>query len=184
VPAATVLHLFGEPCRYLAGRLWGQMNSLMSLGVAEMSSTNRGTVSAEEDLRLFGPDDLIVALTVGLHYSRLDPYAVRMSFDTGIGEPVEWAFSRDLLAAALHAPEGIGDVRAWPSAASGTGTGTGTGEKILTIVLGPPDGYARFEASAARIEAFLARTYALVPVGQEAACLDLDAEIAELLNQA
>jgi hypothetical protein len=158
------------------------MNSLMSLGVAEMSRTNRGTVSAEEDLRLFGPDDLIVALTVGLHYSRLDPYAVRMSFGTGIGEPVEWAFSRDLLAAALHAREGIGDVRAWPSAASGTGTGTG--EKILTIVLGPPDGFARFEASAARIEAFLARTYALVPVGQEAACLDLDAEIAELLNQA
>lgn len=162
------------------------MTSPMSLGVAEMSSTSRGTVFARQSVRLVGPDDVIVPLTADLNYSSQDPYAVRMSFDAGLGEPVEWFLGRDLLAAALHAPEGIGDVRAWPSAApaASPGNGAGTGEKILNIVLGSPDGYARFEAGAAGIEAFLARTYELVPGGQEPACLNLDAELTELLGQA
>lgn len=150
-----------------------------------MSSTSHSTVSAEQDLLLIGPDDLIVPLTAGLQYSRHDPYAVRMSLDAGRDEPVEWRLSRDLLAAALHAREGIGDVRAWPSPAPAAPVqSAGTGEKILNIELGPPDGYARFEASAAEIEAFLARTYELVPDGQESAFLNLDAELTELLSQA
>lgn len=158
----------------------------MSLEVAEMNSINRGTVSAGQELRLVGPDQMIVPLTARLHYSRQDPYAVKVSIDAGRDEPVEWVFGRDLLAAALDAPEGIGDVRAWPSAEpSARAEGeAGTAEKILTIVLGPPSGYARFEASAAGIEAFLTRTYELVPGGHEPACLDLDAELAELLGQA
>jgi hypothetical protein len=162
------------------------MNSAMSLGVAEMDSINHGTVSAEQDLLLVGPNGVIVPLTAGMHYSSQDPYAVRLSFDAGMGEPVEWAFGRDLLAAALHAPEGIGDVRAWPSAASAASAenGAGAGEKILNIVLGPPTGYARFETNAAGIEAFLARTYELVPSGQEPACINFDAELIELLSQA
>lgn len=151
-----------------------------------MSSINRGTVSAEQELRLVGPDQMIVPLTAGLHYSSQDPYAVRLSFDAGREEPVEWTFGRDLLAAALHGPEGIGDVRGWPSAASADSVrnGADAGEKILNIVLGPPTGYARFETSADGIEAFLARTYELVPGGQEPGCLSLDAELAELLSQA
>ncbi len=143
-----------------------------------MSSSNRGTVSAGQDFRLIGPDGVIVALKVGLHYGSQDPYAVGMSFDAGTGEPVEWAVSRDLLAAALHTREGIGDVRAWPSVSSADG------KKTLNIVLGPPGGSARFEASAAGIEAFLARTFELVPGGQESDCLGLEAELAELLSQA
>jgi hypothetical protein len=141
-----------------------------------MGSINRDTVSARQDLRLVGPGHVIVPLTAGLSYSRQDPYAVRMSLDVSLDEPVVWAFDRDLLAAALHAPAGIGEVRAWPSAKDQ--------EKILNIVLGPPSGRARFEASAAGIEAFLAQTYELVPAGQETACLDIDAELAELLSQA
>jgi hypothetical protein len=152
------------------------MNLPMSLGVAEMSSTSRGMVCAEQDLRLIGPGDVVVPLKAGLRYNREDPYAIRMSFNTGLGEPVEWAFGRDLLAAALLAPEGMGDVRAWPSA--------GAGEKLLNIVLGSSDGYAHFETGAAGIEAFLTRTYELVPSGQEFACLNFDAELAELLSQA
>jgi Streptomyces sporulation and cell division protein, SsgA len=149
----------------------------MSLGVAEMSTTNHGTISAEQDLHLVGPDDAIVPLTADLHYSRQDPYAIMMSLNTGLVEPVVWALDRDLLTAALHAPEGIGDVRAWPSTMP-------YGEKLLNIELGPPSGYARFEASAAGFGAFLARTYELVPAGQESACLNIDAELTELLNQA
>ena len=47
-----------------------------------------------------------------------------------------------------------------------------------------PFGHAQFEASAAGIEAFLAQTYELVPVGQESAYLDFDAELAQLLSEA
>jgi Streptomyces sporulation and cell division protein, SsgA len=150
----------------------------MSLGVAEMSSINRGMVSAGLDLWLVGPDRVMVPLRADLHYSGQDPYAVRMSLDTGTGEPVEWVLGRDLLAAALHGREGIGDVRAWCSAAPGSG------ERILTIVLGPPGGCARFEVGAAGVEAFLAQAFELVPGGQEADWFDLEAELAELLSQA
>jgi len=163
------------------------MTLLESLGVAEMSSINRGTVSAEHDLLLVGPDRVLVPLRAALRYSSQDPYAVTIAFDAGLGEPVEWTFSRELLAAALRGPEGIGDVRVWPSAASADAedrVSAGAGDKILNIVLGPPTGYARFETDAAEIEAYLARTYDLVPVGQETACLDLDAELTELLGQA
>jgi hypothetical protein len=150
-----------------------------------MSSTDRSTVSDGQDLRLIGPE-LTVPLKAALHYSRQDPYAVRMLLDAGRTEPVEWILSRDLLAAALHAPQGLGDVRAWPSTAPAAWAeeADGAGEKILNVELGPPDGYARFEASAAGLGAFLARTYELVPDGQETDFLNLDAELAELLGQA
>jgi hypothetical protein len=158
----------------------------MSLEVAEMSGKEvsgkeEGTISAGQDVWLIGPDDMTVPLTCGLHYSREDPYAVRMSLDSDMGKPVQWFISRDLLAAAMHAPEGIGDVRAWPSPAE---KGASTGRKTLNIELGPPDGYVHLEASAAEVGAFLARTYDLVPGGQEPAFLNLDTELTELLNQA
>jgi hypothetical protein len=150
-----------------------------------MGSINRETASASQHLRLIGPGHVIVPLTADLYYTRQDPYAVKMSFDAGTDEPVVWSFERDLLAAALDAPEGIGDIRAWPSVAPASADeGAPAGEKILNIVLGPPSGCAHFETSAAGIAAFLARTYDLVPAGQESACLDLDAELAELLSQA
>ena len=150
-----------------------------------MSSTDRDMVSARQDLRLIGPGNVTVPLMAGLYYSRQDPYAVRMSFDAAMDEPVIWTFDRDMLAAGLDAPEGIGDIRTWPSAGSVSAeTEAGAGEKILNIVLGPPSGCARFEVDAAAIEAFLTRTYELVPAGQESACLNLDAELTELLSQA
>jgi hypothetical protein len=148
------------------------------LEVAHVSSTEGQTVAAEQVVWLIGPDDLNVPLTAHLRYSSADPYAVRMSFDSGLPKPVEWAFDRDLLAAALHGPEGVGDVRAWPS------PGRTAVDKIMNIVLGNLDGYARFETSAAEIELFLARTFELVPAGQESDGFDIDAELAELLSQA
>jgi hypothetical protein len=157
------------------------MTSPMSLEVAQMSTAEDGTISAGQDLWLIGPDDMTVPLTCGLHYTRKDPYAVRMSLDTGIDKPVQWFISRDLLAAAMFVPEGIGDVRAWPSSAEKAAS---TVIKTLNIELGPPDGYVHFEVSAAGVAAFLARTYELVPGGQEVAFLNLDTELTELLNQA
>src|ERR1700749_4997442 len=104
----------------------------MTLGVAEMSSINRGTISVRQDLRLIGPGGVPVPLIADLYYSSADPYAVTMSLDAGTGEPIDWTFARDLLAAALHAPEGAGDVRAWPcTASSAEATDAGAAEKSL-----------------------------------------------------
>ncbi len=152
-----------------------------------MSSNSRTAVSAELGLGLVGPEQTIVPLMASLYYSCHDPYAVKIAFHIGTDEPVEWALARDLLAAALHSREGIGDVRAWPSAASAdpaAEAGTAAGRKILNISMTSPFGHAQFEASAAAIETFLARTFQLVPDGQEPAYMNFDAELEELLSQA
>jgi Streptomyces sporulation and cell division protein, SsgA len=153
-----------------------------------MMSSNRFEVSAELGLGLVGPERTIVPLTAGLSYSCADPYAIRMAFEVGTDEPVEWILARDLLAAALHGSEGLGDVRAWPSAASCDPdvvaiSGT-AGPAILNIAMSSPYGQAQFEVSAKAIEDFLERTYQLVAIGQESAYLDFDAELTELLSQA
>ena len=147
-----------------------------------MGSNRRTAVSTELGLGLVGPEQTIVPLMASLYYSCHDPYAVKMAFHVGTDEPVEWTLARDLLAAALHSREGIGDVQAWPSAAS-TGEAAG-GQKIMNIAMTSPYGHAQFEVSAAAIETFLAQTYQLVPDGSESAYLDLDAELAELLSEA
>jgi hypothetical protein len=151
-----------------------------------MTNSSHATVSAKLGLGLVGPEHTIVPLMASLYYSCADPYAVKMAFHVGADEPVEWALARDLLAAALHAREGIGDVRAWPSAASAdpaAAVGAAAGQKILNIAMTSPFGHAQFEANAAAVEAFLARTYQVVPEGEESDYLDFDAELTELLSQ-
>ena len=143
-----------------------------------MSSNSRTAVSAELGLGLVGPEHTIVPLMASLHYNCQDPYAVKMAFHVGTDEPVEWTLARDLIAASLHSREGIGDVRAWPSAVSEQDP------KTLNISMTSPFGHAQFEASAAAIETFLARTYELVPDGDEPEYMDFDAELTDLLSQA
>ena len=152
-------------------------------------SSNCSEISAELGLGLVGPERTIVPLTAGLSYNCADPYAVRMAFEVGADEPVEWILARDLLAAALHGSEGLGDVRAWPSAASCDPdvvamAGGAAGNAILNIAMSSPYGQAQFEVSAKAIEDFLQRTYHLVPTGQESSYLDFDAELTDLLSQA
>jgi len=154
-----------------------------------MMSSNRFEVSAELGLGLVGPERTIVPLTAGLSYNCADPYAIRMAFEVGTDEPVEWILARDLLAAALHGSEGLGDVRSWPSAAScdpdimAMGGGA-AGPAILNIAMSSPYGQAQFEVSAKAIEDFLQRTYELVAIGQESSYLNFDAELTDLLSQA
>ena len=147
-------------------------------------SSNCSEISAELSLGLVGPQRTIVPLTAGLSYGCSDPYAVRMAVDIGTDKPVEWILARDLLAAALHGSEGLGDVRAWPSAASCDPDAATAGQEILNIAMSSPYGQAQFEVSARTIERFLQRTYQLVATGQESSYLDFDAELTELLSQA
>src|SRR5690349_4970265 len=111
-----------------------------------MSSNGRTAVSAELGVGLVGPEHTIVPLMASLSYSCHDPYAVTIAFHVGTDEPVEWTLARDLLAAALHSREGIGDVQVWSSAAAGDGL-AGTGQKVLNIAMTSPFGHAEFEAS-------------------------------------
>jgi hypothetical protein len=76
------------------------------------SNSSHTAVSAELGLGLVGPERTIVPLMASLSYSCRDPYAVKIAFHVGTDEPVEWTLARDLLAAALHSREGIGDVQA------------------------------------------------------------------------
>ena len=144
-------------------------------------NNSRVAVSAELSLGLVGPERTIVPLMASLHYTCQDPYAVRMAFHVGTDEPVEWTLARDLLTAALHSREGIGDVQAWPSAAPGDPADE---DEILNISMTSPFGHAQFEAPAAAVASFLRRTFRIVPAGQESLFIDFDAELTQLLSQA
>ena len=148
----------------------------------------RTAVSADLSLGLVRPENTIVPLMASLHFTRDDPYAVKMAFHVGTGEPVEWTLARELLAAALHSREGIGDVQVWPSAVSSDpeagGEGVASGYGIVNIAMTSPFGHAQFEASAADIAGFLQRTYRIVPVGEESDFVDFDAELTALLSEA
>jgi hypothetical protein len=149
-------------------------------------SSNRTAVSTEIELGLVGPEQTIVPLMASLSYSCSDPYAIRMAFHVGTDKPVEWTLARDLLAAALHGREGIGDVQAWPSAASCDPTSDAAAVAegpILNIAMSSPFGAAQFEIGAQAVAGFLYRTYKVVAVGDESGYLDFDAELAELLSQ-
>ncbi len=147
-------------------------------------NSSRTAVSAELSLGLVGPECTIVPLMASLHYTSHDPYAIKIAFHVGTGEPVEWTLARDLLAAALHTREGTGDVQAWPSAAPGGSSGDTAGPMIMNISMTSPFGHAQFEASAADIAGFLQRTYLIVPVGGESDFIDFDAELVALLSEA
>jgi Streptomyces sporulation and cell division protein, SsgA len=144
---------------------------------------SRVAVSAELSLGLVGPEHTIVPLMASLHYTCQDPYAVKMAFHVGTDEPVQWTLARDLLAAALHSHEGIGDVQAWPSAAP-SDPAAEDGAGILNLSMTSPYGHAQFEAPAAAVASFLQRTFRIVPAGQESLFIDFDAELAALLSQA
>jgi hypothetical protein len=141
---------------------------------------NSNTVSAELGLRLVAPQQTIVTLDASFLYSREDPYAVRIVFRVEMEEPVEWTLARDLLSAGIERHEGPGDVRLWPSA----GSEDGAPGSVLHIELSSPFGQAHFEAPAEEISDFLRRTYQIVPAGEEAEHIDVEAGLKDLLRQA
>ena len=138
------------------------------------------TASAELGLRLVVPQQTIVPLVARLLYSRADPYAIRITFQVGLDESVEWFFSRDLLSTGIERREGIGDVRVWPSA----GSEGGWPGSVLNIELSPPSGQAHFEAPLKEISDYLLRTYQIVPTGHESDHVDVEAELTDMLRQA
>lgn len=133
------------------------------------------TATAELGLRLVVPERTAVPLVARLDYTADDPYAIRVAFHTGEDEPVEWIFARELLTVGIVRPVGEGDVRVWPASEGDRN------ERTISISLSSPFGQAQFDAAVAPLAEFLHRTYEIVPAGQEAEYVDLDAEIEQHL---
>lgn len=108
-----------------------------------------------------------------LGYSSADPFAVTMTFVTSDGDLV-WTFGRDLLMRGSHTPTGDGDVHVSPDVSF-------TGQPMVGIELSSPDGHLVLLARAVDVDAFLARTTALVAPGQESAHCDVDQLLSQLL---
>jgi Streptomyces sporulation and cell division protein, SsgA. len=133
------------------------------------------TVVAQElEMKLVLSPERSIAVPARLSYDVQDPYAVHITFHLDSEAPVTWVFARELLAQGARRPSGRGDVRVSPAARSGEG-------RALQLALHSPAGQALLEVPAAKVEAWLKRTYRLVPLGRESDSLDLDGELAELL---
>lgn len=109
-----------------------------------------------------------------LSYDRTDPFAVRMAFPapaTLEGTEVSWEFSRELLAAGLDAPAGVGDVRVRPF-----------GYDRTVLEFHAAEGIAMVHVRTAELRRFLRRAQELVPAGDEHRFLDLDGSLTHLLG--
>src|SRR5260370_42050719 len=132
-----------------------------------MNGSARTRTTPELGFRLVVPHQPIVPLVASMYYNGKDPSGVRMAFQGGPDEPVEWIFARDLLAAGIESRQGEGDVQVWPSAVSAAETSDldvmgapesrGIPGKVLNIELSSPFGQAHFEGPTATRSAVLRR---------------------------
>jgi hypothetical protein len=117
-----------------------------------------------------------VLVDARLRYDRDDPYAVHLSFLTPSDrDPIEWIFARSLASDGLTAPAGVGDVRIWPSPEDLTGS--------VYVELRSPSGRALLAVPRLVLAEFVDRCHDIVPAGDEAAYIDLDAELDLLLHE-
>ncbi|MEU2250071.1 SsgA family sporulation/cell division regulator [Streptomyces sp. NPDC019224] len=109
-----------------------------------------------------------------LSYDRADPFTVRMAFPapaTLEGTEVSWQFSRELLAAGMEVPSGLGDVRVRPF-----------GYDRTVLEFHAAEGVAMVHVRTADLSRFLRRTEGLVPCGHEYRFLDLDRNLTDLFG--
>ena len=135
------------------------------------------TVQAQLELRLVVPGGPSLPVLADLGFAADDPWAVRLAFQTGelrADGVVEWIFARELLTEGISGVAGEGDVRVWP-ALNGR-------DRIIHLAMSSPSGSALFEIERDALVEFLQQTYLAVPTGAEAAAIDLDAELALLLQ--
>ena len=117
-----------------------------------------------------------VLVDASLRYDRDDPYAVHLSFLTPSGrDPIAWIFARSLASDGLTAPAGDGDVRIWPSPQDLTGS--------VYVELRSPSGRALLAVPRPVLAEFVDRCQEVVPPGDEADYIDLDAELDLLLHE-
>jgi hypothetical protein len=117
-----------------------------------------------------------VLVDASLRYDRDDPYAVHLSFLTPSGrDPIEWIFARSLASDGLTAPAGDGDVRIRPAPEDRTG--------LVYVELRSTSGRALLGVARPVLVEFVDRCHEIVPPGDEAEYIDLDAELDLLLHE-
>ncbi|MGI3197710.1 SsgA family sporulation/cell division regulator [Streptomyces sp. GLT-R25] len=116
-----------------------------------------------------------VALDLELHYTSLDPFAVRIGLKTDDAS-IHWSLSRETLLLGLRRPEGIGDVAVWPAHQPDS-------RGWLRIRLGQLRSCAVFQMERDVISDWLDVTLQLVPQNTESHHLNWDDFLAPLLNQ-
>jgi hypothetical protein len=105
-------------------------------------------------------------------YRAADPFAVTLGVRARGDRFVEWLVARDLVIESLTGPTGCGDVRMSPQQVQGY--------DIVEIEIRSTDGRAVLEVDRDMLRAFDVDAVALVPVGEEAAHMDLDKEILKI----
>ncbi|MGL4173470.1 MAG: SsgA family sporulation/cell division regulator [Actinomycetota bacterium] len=135
---------------------------------------SQAPLSMMDDLqvRLVAPGIHGLSIMATLRYQTNDPFAVRATFHAGT-DAISWVLGRDLLADGLLVERGEGDVRVWPAVEDD--------QQMVMLELSSPDGRAVLAASAGELEAFLARTYDVVPLGYEGDHIDVDGAIDRFL---
>lgn len=126
-------------------------------------------------------EELSFRIPVELKYEATDPYAVRLTFHLPGDAPVTWAFGRELLVDGVNGATGDGDVRVSPVEREGGGVGELPGEVHIRLQVGSDQ--ALFRAGVAPVIAFLDRTDKLVPLGQEQALADFEADLDQALDR-
>ena len=119
----------------------------------------------EVDLQCLDARGRSVALPALLSYDPADPWAVEITFGWPSGT-VRWLVGRDLLLQGMTDPAGEGDVLLWPSIDD-------CGRAAVVLELSSPHGRLVTQVPTSELGAFLARTLAAVPQGQEEIDLDL-----------
>ncbi|MGV8977572.1 MAG: SsgA family sporulation/cell division regulator [Cellulomonas sp.] len=128
-------------------------------------------------MQLISSDASVVAVSTELSFRTSDPYTVRAVF-TGPQTMSTWLLGRELLVQGLLAvaddPAGTGDVQVWRD----------DDPEFALISLSGVEGSALLAAPTGQIEAFLARTEELVPLGEESDRMEseISALIAALLT--
>jgi hypothetical protein len=125
-------------------------------------------------LEFLDPDCADARLEADFCYDSSDPYAITVVFRPA-DQAVSWTFARDLLVQGLHEPVGMGDVQVWPCLSQ-------AGTAVVVIELSSPDGTVLVQAPSRAVSLFVQRMLSVVPPGQEGALLDLDADLASLLD--
>jgi sporulation and cell division protein SsgA len=133
-------------------------------------------VSTDVIAYLAKPDESL-PVRVRMAWSPANPFAVELRFRTGRPDcpEVVWLVARDLLVCGVSRPVGIGDVRVSPD------THDLLPEEI-GLVLDNGQHHAEFWFDALELQRFLSNTLTRCPLGDEMAWVDLDAEIAALLD--
>jgi len=101
-------------------------------------------------------------------YTALRPHEILMRPITqrlAAGKSTDWLFARSLLLEGLEAPAGAGDVTIAPA-----------DSESLGVTLTSPEGTATLTFPIEAVRAFIARVYAQVPDGTEAAVVGDEAE--------